>query len=142
MVTASKEIVISSGTVGTPQILLNSGIGNRTTLASIGIKALVDLPSVGQNLTEQPLVPNSWFVNSTQTYESYTQNATQLTEDLRQWNKTRQGPLVSTIVGGHMAWLRLDVNSTIFEQHPDPAAGINTPHIELQIAVRLSSILP
>ncbi|KAJ7489588.1 aryl-alcohol oxidase-like protein [Mycena latifolia] len=131
---ASKEIVISSGSVGTPQILLNSGIGNRTTLASHGIHTLVDLPSVGQNLTEQPLVSNSWFVNSTETFESYTQNATQLMLDLELWNRTRQGPLVSTIVGGHIAWLRLDESSPIFQQHSDPAAGRNTPHIELEIA--------
>ncbi|KAF7368939.1 Pyranose dehydrogenase 1 [Mycena venus] len=133
-VKASKEIILSAGSIGTPHLLLNSGIGNKTTLAGHGIKTIVDLPDVGQNFVDQPLVSNSWFVNSTETYESYTQNATKLTEDLREWNETRQGPLVSTIVGGHIAWLRLDANSSIFSQHADPAAGNNTPHIELQIA--------
>ncbi|KAJ7139062.1 pyranose dehydrogenase [Mycena epipterygia] len=131
---ASKEVVISSGSVGTPHILLDSGIGNRTALAAHGIQTLVDLPSVGQNLTDQPLVSNSWFVNSTETYESWSQNATKQAEDLTLWNRTRTGPLVSTIVGGQIAWLRLNASSPIFEQHPDPAAGKNTPHIELQIA--------
>jgi hypothetical protein len=88
---------------------------------------------IGNGLVLQ--VSNSWFVNSTETFESYSQNSTKLAEDLRQWNETRQGPLVSTIVGGQIAWLRLDANSSIFSQHEDPAAGINTPHIELQIAV-------
>jgi hypothetical protein len=88
---------------------------------------------IGNGLVLQ--VSNSWFVNSTETFESYSQNSTKLAEDLRQWNETRQGPLVSTIVGGQIAWLRLDTNSSIFSQHADPAAGINTPHIELQIAV-------
>ncbi|KAJ7026119.1 pyranose dehydrogenase [Mycena alexandri] len=134
VVQASKEIVLSAGSVGTPNILLHSGVGNKTALASLGIQPIVDLPDVGQNFVEQPLVSNSWFVNSTQTYESYTQNATQAAEDLRQWNRTRQGPLVSTIVGGHMAWLRLDANASIFDEYRDPAAGRNTPHIELQIA--------
>ncbi|KAJ6535956.1 pyranose dehydrogenase [Mycena vulgaris] len=133
-VNASKEIIISSGSVGTPHILLNSGIGNRTTLASHGIQTVIDLPSVGQNFTEHPLVPNSWFVNSTETFESYTQNATQLMLNLDRWNDTRQGPLVSTIVGAHIVWLRLDEDSPIFEQHPDPSAGKNTPQIEVQIA--------
>jgi len=134
VVEASKEIILSAGSVGTPHLLLNSGIGNKTTLAGHGIKAIVDLPDVGQNFVDQPLVSNSWFVNTTQTFESYTQNSTILTEDLREWNETRQGPLVSTIVGGHIAWLRLDANSSIFSQHADPAAGNDTPHIELQIA--------
>ncbi|KAJ7176471.1 aryl-alcohol oxidase [Mycena filopes] len=134
VVRASKEIVLSAGSVGTPHILLNSGIGNKTTLGNLGIKPIVDLPDVGQNFVEQPLISNSWFVNNTQTFESYTQNATQQTEDLRQWNRTGQGPLVSTIVGAHIAWLRLDANASIFGEYPDPAAGSNTPHIELQIA--------
>ncbi|KAF8146832.1 hypothetical protein K438DRAFT_1910610 [Mycena galopus ATCC 62051] len=121
LVNVSKEIVISAGSIGTPKILLNSGIANRTTLAGIGIQLVVDLPSVGQNLSEQPLVMNSWF------------NATQLSEGLYQWNHTRRGPLVSSVAGAHIAWLRLDGNSTIFEQHADPAAGNETPHIELQI---------
>ncbi|KAJ6617557.1 aryl-alcohol oxidase precursor [Mycena sp. CBHHK59/15] len=132
-VNATKEIIISAGSIGTPHILLNSGIGNRTTLAGHGIHTVVDLP---------PLVPNSWFVNSTQTLESYTQNATQLTEDLRLWNRTRTGPLVDTIIGAHIAWLRLDPDSPIFKQHPDPAAGAKTPHIELQIAVCPAQSIP
>ncbi|KAJ7318136.1 aryl-alcohol-oxidase from pleurotus Eryingii [Mycena albidolilacea] len=142
IVQASKEIILSAGSVGTPHILLNSGIGNRTSLAHHGIKTIVDLPDVGQNFTDQPLISNSWFVNSTETFESYSQNSTKLAEDLRQWNETRQGPLVSTIVGGHIAWLRLDANSSIFSQHADPAAGINTPHIELQIASGIGLATP
>ncbi|KAJ7248208.1 pyranose dehydrogenase [Mycena haematopus] len=134
VVHASKEIILSAGSIGTPHILLNSGIGNRTSLAILGIKTIVDLPDVGQNFVDQPLVPNSWFVNSSETFESYTQNVTKSAEDLHEWNITRQGPLVSTIVGSHIAWLRLDPSSSIFSQHTDPAAGNDTPHIELQIA--------
>ncbi|KAJ7198824.1 aryl-alcohol oxidase, partial [Mycena pura] len=144
VVRASKEIVLSSGSVGTPHILLNSGIGNRTTLTRLGINTVVNLPSVGQNLTEQPLLSNSWFVNTTETYENFSNNATRLTEDLAQWNRSRQGPLVSTIVGGHMAWLRIEEDSPIFKQFPDPAAGKHTPHIELQIAsgIGLGTTIP
>ncbi|KAJ7242995.1 aryl-alcohol oxidase [Mycena rebaudengoi] len=133
IVRASKEIILSAGSVGSPHILLNSGVGDQETLAKHGIQAVADLPSVGQNFTDQPLVSNSWFVNSTQTYESFTKNATRLTEDLELWNQTKTGPLVST-AGAHVAWLRLDPDSPIFKQHRDPAAGINTPHIELGIS--------
>ncbi|KAJ7614845.1 aryl-alcohol oxidase [Roridomyces roridus] len=131
----TKEIVLSGGTIGTPQVLLNSGIGNKTTLSNLAIHPLINLPSVGQNLSEQPLLPNSWFVNTTQTYESFTQNATQLALDLGEWNRTRTGPLVSTIIGGHMAWLRLNGEESegIWEKFDDPAAGVGTPHLELQI---------
>ncbi|GAW09956.1 aryl-alcohol-oxidase from pleurotus Eryingii [Lentinula edodes] len=48
--TASKEVILSAGTIGTPSILLHSGIGNATTLTSLGITPRINLPSVGQNL--------------------------------------------------------------------------------------------
>lgn len=50
---AKKEVIVSGGVIGTPQILLNSGIGKREELEAFGVKALVDNPSVGKNLTDQ-----------------------------------------------------------------------------------------
>ncbi|KAJ7489583.1 pyranose dehydrogenase [Mycena latifolia] len=128
-VTASKEIVLSAGSVGTPHILLNSGIGNKTTLASFGIPSVLDLPSVGLNFSDQPVTTVSWFVNSNDTIESYTQNTTRFNEVFAQWNKTRTGPLADTI-GTHILWMRLDPESSIFENYSDPSAGPHTPHIE------------
>lgn len=49
---ASKEVILSASTVQTPQLLELSGIGNPTLLKSLGIKPLVDLPGVGENLQE------------------------------------------------------------------------------------------
>lgn len=49
---ASKEVIISGGVINTPQILLNSGIGNRKELEALGIKTLVDNPSVGKNFSD------------------------------------------------------------------------------------------
>ncbi|XP_028169254.1 glucose dehydrogenase [FAD, quinone]-like [Ostrinia furnacalis] len=46
---ARKEIIISAGSVSSPQLLLLSGIGPKEQLQSLGIKVIVDLP-VGENL--------------------------------------------------------------------------------------------
>ncbi|KAJ7636271.1 aryl-alcohol oxidase [Roridomyces roridus] len=132
--TATKEIILSAGAIASPQILLNSGIGNKTYLESLNIPSLIDLPAVGQNMSEQPLVSNSWFVNTTETYESFNNNDTQRDIDLAQWNATRTGPLVS-IVGSHVAFLRLDANGTALGNFEDPAAGPKTPHLEMEFAV-------
>ncbi|KAF7374315.1 Pyranose dehydrogenase 3 [Mycena sanguinolenta] len=131
-VTASKEIVLSAGAIGTPHILLNSGIGNKTTLESIGISTVLDLPSVGQNFSDQPVTSNTWFASSNDTLESFTQNTTAFEEDLVQWNETRTGPLVDT-VATHLVYIRLESNSTIFESFEDPSAGPQAPHIELSL---------
>ncbi|XP_014608980.1 PREDICTED: glucose dehydrogenase [FAD, quinone]-like [Polistes canadensis] len=50
-VMASKEVIISTGTIVTPQILMLSGIGPADHLREIGISLVADLP-VGQNLQD------------------------------------------------------------------------------------------
>lgn len=66
---ATKEIILSAGTFGSAQILMNSGIGDSTELKAIGVKPLVNLPSVGKNLTDHPLIQIVYSVNSTETFD-------------------------------------------------------------------------
>lgn len=51
-VTAKKEVIISGGTVNTPQILELSGIGAQAVLSKAGVKQVVDLANVGENLQD------------------------------------------------------------------------------------------
>ncbi|XP_065201443.1 glucose dehydrogenase [FAD, quinone]-like [Planococcus citri] len=46
---ASKEVILSGGVVGSPQLLLLSGVGPREDLTKLNIPVIKDLP-VGQNL--------------------------------------------------------------------------------------------
>lgn len=46
--------VLAAGAFGSPQILLRSGIGPAAHLGELGIPVAVDLPSVGENLSDQP----------------------------------------------------------------------------------------
>ncbi|KAL0577510.1 hypothetical protein V5O48_004496, partial [Marasmius crinis-equi] len=106
------------------------GIGDSLRLSSLGIEPVHDLPSVGKNLTDHPVLPLSWLVNSTETLETAARNATLLDEQLKQWNEKRTGPLVDGLFM-RVGWFRLSENASIFEEFADPAAGPNTPHIEL-----------
>jgi choline dehydrogenase len=49
-------IVLAAGTYGTPAILLRSGIGPAAELSALGIPVGVDLPGVGANLHDHPLL--------------------------------------------------------------------------------------
>ena len=59
---ADREIVLSAGAYGTPQILMLSGIGQTESLRPLGIEPIVDLP-VGENLQDHPLVLLSYLAD-------------------------------------------------------------------------------
>jgi choline dehydrogenase len=49
------EVVLTAGTVGTPQLLMLSGIGPLAHLRELGIEVVTDLPGVGANLHDHPM---------------------------------------------------------------------------------------
>jgi len=49
---ATREVILSAGTIHSPAILMRSGIGPAAHLREHGINVLVNLPGVGQNLRE------------------------------------------------------------------------------------------
>ncbi|MGF7172148.1 choline dehydrogenase [Sphingobium xanthum] len=51
-----REIVISAGAFNSPQLLMLSGLGPAAHLRNHGIEVVADLPAVGANLQDHPLV--------------------------------------------------------------------------------------
>lgn len=49
---ARREIVLSSGAIGSPQLLQISGVGPAALLNEIGVPVVHDLPAVGENLAD------------------------------------------------------------------------------------------
>ncbi len=49
---ANREIILSSGAVGSPHILMNSGVGPMENLDSVGVKTIVDNKAVGANMKD------------------------------------------------------------------------------------------
>ena len=49
---ATKEVLLSSGAFGSPQVLLRSGIGPEQEITKHGIEHKVELPGVGKNLQD------------------------------------------------------------------------------------------
>jgi choline dehydrogenase-like flavoprotein len=52
MLRADREILVTSGAIGTPKLLLQSGIGPADHLKSVGVPVVHDLPGVGENLQD------------------------------------------------------------------------------------------
>ena len=51
-ISASRDVVLSAGAVGSPQILMLSGIGPRREIEAVGLECLHELPGVGKNLKD------------------------------------------------------------------------------------------
>ncbi|XP_021714069.1 protein HOTHEAD-like [Chenopodium quinoa] len=49
------EIILSAGALGSPQLLMLSGIGPKAHLKELGLELLVDQPMVGQGMTDNPM---------------------------------------------------------------------------------------
>lgn len=54
------EVILSGGTVNSPQLLMLSGIGPADHLREHGVDVVLDRPEVGRNLQDHPVVPPMW----------------------------------------------------------------------------------
>jgi len=59
-----EQVILCAGAVGSPQLLMLSGIGPAEHLASLGIPVVLDLPGVGQNLRDHPKLYVTWRVKA------------------------------------------------------------------------------
>ncbi len=89
------ELILSGGTINSPQLLMLSGVGPAAHLREVGIDVVADLPGVGANLHDHPAAPLIF--------------ATRDTTDLMELNNllnfarakaTGTGPLVSNVGEG------------------------------------------
>ncbi|XP_049828739.1 glucose dehydrogenase [FAD, quinone]-like [Schistocerca gregaria] len=87
-VMAKKEVILSAGAIGSPQILMLSGVGPQGDLEDLGITVLKNL-SVGQNLHNHVSGFVAFFINDT-SYQTLT------TEVLQDFISNRTGPMTGT----------------------------------------------
>jgi choline dehydrogenase-like flavoprotein len=52
IIRAQREVIVSSGAIGSPKLLMQSGIGAADHLRSVGLSVVHDLPGVGSNLQD------------------------------------------------------------------------------------------
>lgn len=72
IVKARKMVVLSSGTLGTPQILERSGVGNAELLNKLNIPVVSDLPGVGEEYQDHYTTLSIYRVsNETQTLDDF-----------------------------------------------------------------------
>jgi len=59
---AEREVILAAGAIGSPQLLMLSGVGPAAQLQEAGVPVVHDLPGVGENLQDHPYVVCVWDV--------------------------------------------------------------------------------
>ncbi|MDJ0740424.1 MAG: choline dehydrogenase [Gammaproteobacteria bacterium] len=89
---SGREVVLSTGAIGSPQLLQLSGIGDRALLDGLGIPLVRDLPGVGQNLQDH-LQVRLVYKTSQRTLNDEVNNVFKRARVGLQYLLTRTGPL-------------------------------------------------
>ncbi|WP_337185642.1 choline dehydrogenase [Phenylobacterium sp.] len=88
---ADAEVVLSTGAVQSPQLLLLSGIGPAEEVRAAGVPVVHDLPGVGKNLQDHIAVRLNWEVPGIPTAYTYSKGLAKLMTGL-DYLLRKQGP--------------------------------------------------
>jgi len=98
-VQANKEVILSAGAFGSPQLLMLSGVGPAAHLKEHDIPVVMDLPGVGENLQDH--VDYVYAFNGPSTSDTFGFSARGIIRVLRglwNWCTQRKGMMTSVIV--------------------------------------------
>ncbi|KIP67782.1 glucose-methanol-choline oxidoreductase [Vibrio harveyi] len=97
----TKEVILSAGAFGSPQILMLSGVGAKKELESHGIEQIHELPGVGENLQDHIDLVHTYRSSAKRdTFGVSLKMASEMTKALPQWMKTRSGKMTSNFAEG------------------------------------------
>jgi choline dehydrogenase len=116
--TARREIILSAGAIGSPQILMLSGIGPADMLKNHGIPVTRNLSGVGRNLQDH-LQARPVFKCTSSTINTETRNIFQKMGIAAQFALTRSGPMT----------MAASLGAAFLKTHPEK----ETPDIQFHI---------
>jgi choline dehydrogenase len=94
---AKREVILSAGAYGSPQLLQLSGIGDGATLQQLGITPVLDLPAVGRHLHDHPAASVSMRTTNTDSYGFSWRTLPRSAWIAAQYLLARSGPLASNV---------------------------------------------
>ncbi len=90
---ATREVILSAGAIGSPQILQLSGIGPGALLQRFNIPVRHELPGVGENLQDHLQIRCAYKVTGVKTMNERFQSLVQRAGFAAQYALTRRGPM-------------------------------------------------
>jgi choline dehydrogenase-like flavoprotein len=121
---AEQEVVVASGAVGSPKLLLLSGIGPADELERVGVAPLHDLPGVGRNLQDHIDVYTICELAGPHSYDRHTRPHKMFWAGL-QYQLFGNGPVTSNLAeGGGFGYADREQRSPDVQFHFLPGAGL------------------
>ena len=115
-VRVSREVILAAGAVGSPQLMLLSGIGPRAELEALGIPVVMDLEGVGRNLQDHLNIGQSY--HSTQPISL---SSAESIPNLLKYVFKKTGPLTSNVAeAGALLKSRADLEECDLQLHFAP----------------------
>ncbi|KAG1812577.1 GMC oxidoreductase-domain-containing protein [Suillus subaureus] len=155
IVRASKLVVVSAGTFGSPIILERSGIGAEAVLKRCGIEQLVNLPGVGENYRDHDTVFVPYFAaDEAVTMDALWRGEGILQESLAQWNSSGKSLIAQNGINSKIKWRPDDEElkamdpvfqprwKEFFQDRPDKAVAIFACSCGVPRYIPPSNILP
>lgn len=90
-----REAILTAGAIGSPALLMMSGIGPGETLRGAGVEVMRELAGVGSNLQDHLDVPTVYAVSGTKTFNETTHSLVKRAMIMLQYNFLRSGELSS-----------------------------------------------
>ncbi len=101
VIKARREVIVSCGTYGSPQLLQLSGVGDPAALQRLGITPTLDSPAVGKNLHDHPAASIAMRTHNTESYGLSWRTLPRSLKIAGQYLLFRSGPLASNVFEAH-----------------------------------------
>lgn len=118
--TATREVILATGTLATPKLLQLSGIGPRDTLRAAGVPLVADSPNVGARLREHRVFTLQYRLTEDVGYNRLLATPEGQRQAMGEYEATGGGPMGAP---------SFDLTA-LFKSHP----GLDRPDAQLQIA--------
>ncbi|RPD56267.1 GMC oxidoreductase [Lentinus tigrinus ALCF2SS1-7] len=130
--TADGEVILSAGTIKSPQVLELSGIGDPKVLSGLGIETKVDLPAVGTNAQDHLFAGVAYELKEPEKYNTIDPLLDpKVAEEQVKLYAEGKGLLTIGIVGISMAPLKM-ISDRAEEIEANPPTGGDAPGIAEQ----------
>ncbi len=100
---AESEVILASGAIGTPKLMMLSGLGPADDLRAHGIDVVADLPGVGQNLHDHFGIDLVYELSGPYSFDKYNKLHWMLWAGA-EYLLFKKGPVASNIVEGGAFW--------------------------------------